>query len=577
MLSRGRTRYLVLGALVAALSMVLQACTSEEPTPTTGPAAQPTAALQSSPTQVPAGPKRGGQVVLGWNVVPDILDPIYPVANQYGEQAMFDALISPNNQMIPTPQLAESWDVSENTYTFHLRKNVKWTDGVPFTANDVKFSWEMFCHPDNAVGRAGCEFLGSVKGQPEYLAGEAAEITGVRVIDDHTLQVELTRSSATFLSIGAGFAIHPKHKWENIPVLERPADPMATLGKGSVGTGPFIVDSYESGGDMIMHANMDYFGGAPYLDQVVLRQCRARDDGVSIFSQLKVGQVQAVGQWCSLLTDFVDEAQADPSLETRPLVGFRAGFVGMNLLDPLFSDIRVRKALSYAINRQALIDTLWGGKTTFLNSCVNPVFTWAVSQDVTAFDNDVEKARQLFEEAGWTLGADGILQKDGVKFDFNFVDVSGGYGTIVAAQWKELGVNARLESTTFGPLWAILSKDRFNPTGGEFQAWGLSVPNGLANDPSDACSRYRSSAYVNFGRWDNSRYDELLDLGDSTGDIGARGRYYKEAAEVMAQDVPHIFVGQFPDVWAWQKGLVIPERKTGYLTFLSLPEWYWEN
>src|SRR3972149_3834707 len=203
-----------LGLLVAVLLLV--AC---------GAAEQPTAT-----PSVPATPSpRVGGTVVASSTHPQSLNPILtPVSTTiFTTPLIYNGLTRPGDGMEPLPDLAGSWDISADglTFTFHLRNGVKWHDGQPFTARDVKYSWEATCHPDNTTGRQICGFFSRVKGATDFTAGKATEIAGIKVLDDQTVQVEMTAIYAPFLTISAGQMIIPKHIWESVPVKEHGAHP----------------------------------------------------------------------------------------------------------------------------------------------------------------------------------------------------------------------------------------------------------------------------------------------------------------------------------------------------------------
>ncbi len=154
----------------------------------------------------------------------------------------FNGLTRPDENAQPSPDLAESWTISDDnlTYTFKLRQGVTFHDGQPFSAQDVKFTWQTICHPENQPARQLAGFFRRVKGVPEYLEGKATEIAGVTIVDDHTIKVELSEIYAPFLSISAGQFIIPQHIWKDVPATELGSHEAARI---PVGTGPFVVES----------------------------------------------------------------------------------------------------------------------------------------------------------------------------------------------------------------------------------------------------------------------------------------------------------------------------------------------
>ena len=551
----------MLGVLMATL--FLAACGSSED-PTSTPAATE-----------PSGSKVGGTVVMSLNH-PQSLNPILnPVSTTiFTVPLFFNGLTKPGDDMEPLPDLAESWDISADglSYTFNLRKDVKWHDGEPFTADDVRFSWEAICHPDNRTGAQICGFFNRVKGASAYKAGTATEITGITTPDAYTVQVEMDEVFSPFLTISAGQMILPEHVWRDVPVSEMSAHP-ASRGDGTIGTGPFVVQSWTANESIVLEANPDYYEGRPNLDRFTLRQTSQRPaEAAARVSQLKVGEVQVMGLYAALPPDNVSEIESDPSNQVRAVVGLANQYVEFNLRNPLLADVRVRKAISYATNRQELWDGLWNGGATFVNGPIHPVPAWAINPDTPLFDNDVDKALELFAEIGWTPGSDGILQKDGEKLTIPLQGCCGlaAYGPVLQQQWKRAGIEVKLESMDFGSFWGPIYLARKHAIA------GLNLPYGLYTDPEYPMGGYFTPG-LNRSGWDNARGKELIRLATSTLDQNERQKHYFELQEIMANDVANLWLGIPDENWAFAKDLVIPEKKTGYLIIRAAKDWYWNK
>lgn len=554
-------RAMVLGVVVATLFLV--ACgSSEDPTSTPRVAE-------------PSSPRVGGSVLMSLNH-PQSLNPILnPVSTTiFTSPLFFNGLTRPGNDMEPLPDLAKTWDISADglTYTFHLRQDVKWHDGEPVTSQDVKFSWEATCHPDNARGAQICGFFSRVEGAPDYKAGNADKISGIKLLDRYTVQVDMSEVFAPFLTLSAGQMILPNHLWEDVPVKEMGAHP-ASRGEGTIGTGPFVVKSWTANESIALEANEEYYEGRPNLERLTLRQTSAAPAAIAArVSQLKVGEIQAMGLYAALPVDNVPEIEADPNLQVRSVVGLANQYVEFNVRNPLLSDVRVRKAISYATNRQDLWDGLWGGKVSFVNGPIHPAHAWAINPDTPLFDNDMDKALELFAEVGWTQGSDGTLEKNGEKFSIPFQGCCGlsSYGPVLQQQWKQAGIEAELESMDFGSFWGPIYLSRKHVIA------GLNLPYGLYTDPEYPMGGYFTPG-LNRSGWDNPRGKELIRLATSTLDQKERQKHYFELQMIMANDVPNLWLGIPDEHWAYAKNLIIPEKKTGYLTIRSAKDWYWKE
>jgi len=555
----------------AALSALvfLAACGSDDATP---PTMVPVAAVTDTP--VPTS-KVGGGVVMSLNH-PQSLNPILnPVSTTiFNSPFFFNGLTKPGDGMEPLPDLAEKWEIVDKglSYNFYLRKDVRWHDGEQFTAADVKFSWEATCHPDNARGAQICGFFSAVKGAIDFKAGNATSISGIKTPDPFTVQVEMNQIFAPFLTVSAAQMILPEHVWGKVAVKEMGAHP-ASRGTGTIGTGPFKVNSWTANEKIELEANTDYYEGRPNLDSLILRQTSPAPPAIAArLSQLKVGEVHAMGLYAAVPADHVAEIEASSRNQIRSLTGLANQYVEFNLRNPLFKDVRMRKAISYATNRNELKEGLWLGKADFVNGPIHPIHSWAINPNTPLFDNDVDKAVALFGELGWTKGSDGILQKDGKKLSIPFQGCCGlaSYGPVLQQQWKRAGIQVELEAMDFGSFWGPVYLAKKHVIA------GLNLPYGLYTDPE-----YPMGGYFTPGRnrsgWDSARGKELIGLATSTSDQKERAKYYFELQTVMANDVPNLWLGIPQEHWGFAKDLVIPEKKTGYLTVRTAKDWYWKN
>lgn len=476
--------------------------------------------------------------------------------------AFFNGLTRPGAELEPEPDLAESWDVNEDgtLYTFHLREGVTWHDDQPFTANDVKFTWELIAHPENVGAAQLYSFFSTLTGAEAFHAGEAGEISGISVVDDLTLEVALDSPWAPFLTIGSNQYIVPQHILGEVPVGQILEQEYA---RSPIGTGPFRFVAWQAGDSYIGEAFENYFEGRPAADTLVIRVSGLDDN--SIITALRSGELNAA----KLSLVGLDSIEGDPSIQVRQNPGRENRYIEFNLAKPLFEDLNVRKALSYGLNRQAIVDAVWQGRATIYNSPFP--YDWGVTRrDTTMFDNDPEQAAQLLDDAGWTLGDDGIREKDGEKFSFTLHTQSSDWPIVVQQQWKEIGVDAQIEFLDFPTL-----STQFYTTG-IFDAVAMWVPYSLYTDPHYSLPGYFLSAN-NRNSYNNPESDELIIAAASTIDEAERERLYHEWQEVIAQDVPHLWIGNPDEISVYSAGLVVPERESAYLAWREVEDWYWSE
>jgi len=476
--------------------------------------------------------------------------------------AFFSGLTQPGADLTPEPDLAESWEENEDGthYVFHLREGVTFHDGQPFTANDVKFTWELIAHPENLSSAQLFSFFQPITGAQAFRDGQAEEVEGITVVDDLTVEVTLDQPWAPFLTIGSNQYIVPRHILGEVPVSEILEHEYA---RNPVGTGPFRFVAWQAGDSYIGEAFEDYYAGRPAADTLVLRTSGLDDNGIITAlrsGELNAGKISLVG---------LDSLEGDPSIQIRQGPGLENRYIEFNLAKPLFQDVNVRKALSYALRRQELVDAIWQGRATIYNSPFP--YDWDVTKtDTTLYDNDPEEAARLLDEAGWTLGDDGIREKDGEKFSFTLHTQSQDWPLVIQQQWREAGIDAQVEYLDFPTL-----QSQFYTTE-VFDAIAMWVPYSYYTDPHYALPGYFLSAN-NRNSYENPKSDELIMAAASTVDREERVRLYHEWQEVIAQDVPHLWIGNPDEVTAYSAGLVVPDLPTNYLRWRKVGDWFWSE
>jgi peptide/nickel transport system substrate-binding protein len=518
----------------------------------------------------PPGARRGGTAVFfgsqeGAHLFPSFSSfstVIVPTA------PFFNGLTKPGPNLEPVPDLAESWTVSPDGkgYTFKLRQGVKWHDGQPFSAGDVKFTWEVIAHPDNKTSGQLFTFFDRIEGAADFRAGKAPEIAGVRVVDDATVEVRLSEPSAIFLTIGSNQYIVPRHVLKDVPVGEMLKHPYA---RAPIGTGPFAFEGWKAGDSIVGKAFDDHFAGRPHLDRVVFRILPGADQN-TLISGLKSNELHAVSGNTGISLDTYDLLQGDPTVRTILKPGQNNQYIEFNLKKPLFEDVRVRKALSYALDRKAIAEAVWKGRAEIYNSVFASGEWWPTKKDTTLFDNDPAQARRLLDEAGWTLGADGIREKGGQKFRFTMYSIFNDWPLVVQQQWRQIGIDMQHEFIDFATMNAQYYSTK------TFDAVGLQIINTLYTDPHYPLPGYFASK-LNRNGYNNPQSDELLDKAAAASTQDERRRYYYEWQEVVARDVPHLWIGTPGQAYAYSADLVTPDRTNGYFDWRDVKEWYWRK
>ncbi|MDX2478844.1 MAG: peptide-binding protein [Desulfuromusa sp.] len=431
---------------------------------------------------------------------------------------IYNGLIRYDKNLQIEGELAESWEISEDnlTITFHLRKGVTWHDGAPFTAADVKFNYQLYIDPQT----------------PTAYAESFKQVTGVETPDPYTFIVHYEKPYAPAL-ISWATSIHPKHLLDGEDITK------SRLARQPVGTGPYRFVEWLGGEKIVLESNPDYFEGQPYIKRVVYRII---PDISTQFLELQTGSLDYMG-----LSPLQFSRQTDTPAFRRlynkyRYLNFGYTYLGYNLKRPMFQDKRVRQALTYAINKQELIDGVLLGYGTVATGPYKPD-TWVYNADVPKYPYNPDKARQLLAEAGWQdTDGNGILDKDGKELSFTIVtnqgnDLRSKTGEIIQRRFKAVGVAVKLRIIE----WATFLKEFINP--GNFDATILGWTGGPEPDQYNIWHSSKTGPReLNFIGFKNTEVDSLLEGGRRVFDLQQRKVYYDRFQEILAEEQPYTFL-----------------------------------
>ncbi len=294
-------------------------------------------------------------------------------------------LVDGNIEVVP--DLAESWEPNDDLtqFTFKLRQDATWHDGEPVTAEDVKFTFDTILNPDITA----------------RFRGPISSVQSVDMVDDYTVTFNLASPFAPLpVMLGYNQAIVPKHLLDGQD-LNQPADFLAA----PVGSGPFKFKELSQGAYLEVEANEDYFGGRPNLDGIIFQVIT---DGNARVAQVKSGDVD----FTVIEPPQIDSVKDDANLKIVEATQVNYYFFAFNHTVERLQDARVRQALTMALNRQAIVDTVLKGYGQIANGPIHPSLGDYYNPDVTTYAYDQDGAKALLEEAGWTAGSDGILAND---------------------------------------------------------------------------------------------------------------------------------------------------------------------
>lgn len=470
---------------------------------------------QNSTTTLVA--QRGGTYVEGVVGQPASLNPLF-LENQTDHDIaalVFSGLTRLSVDGRIEPDLARTWEISDDqmTYTFHLRDDVFWHDGNPFSAVDVLYTIRV---------------LQDFTYDGDLALAEVWRTARVEMVDPLTIRVTLPQPYAPFLSFTA-FGILPEHLLGGFSVAELPHLPFS---RHPIGTGGWRV--VEVGSESItLAAHPEYYGPTPMLDRVVLR---FYPDAFAILEGYRRGEVLGLGQ---VSPQAVSRVAEEPTLTlwSAPRTGF-SGIV-LNLNRPLFTDLRVRQALLYGLDRQTLIAETLNGQGLIAHSFIVPT-NWAYNPGVLQYPFSRRQARELLDNAGWVdQDGDGVREKDGTPLAFTLVVVDEDRLQVrlaeeIAQQWARIGASVEVNAVSL----QVLERDILAPR--DFDAAMITILD-LPSDPDPYPLFHSSQAQGegrNFSGFASARADRLMVEGRNNLDPQTRREIYFDLQEIFAEQLP---------------------------------------
>jgi ABC-type transport system substrate-binding protein len=443
-------------------------------------------ALAQDYTPDPAA-KQGGEITVTYHDDVATLDPAigYDWQNWSMIKSLFDGLMDyvPGTTTL-RPGLAESYDVSKDgmTFTFHLRKGVKFSNGREMTADDVKYSLDRVTNPKTQSPGAG--FFGSIKGYDKMADGSATNLEGVKVVDPATVEITLNRPDATFLQVMAlNFSfIVPKEAVEAAG---------ADFGKHPVGTGAFKMTDWTLGQQIVFERNADYWRkGEPYLDKITFQ---VGQEPVVALLRLQKGEIDIAGD--GIPPAKFTEVMADPAQAALVVskASLQTGYITMNMNMPPFDKLEVREAVNMAINKERITQIINGrAKPT---GQVLPPGMPGYDPNFKGFAYDPDGAKALLAKAGFADGFETQL------YVYN-TDPNPRIAQAIQQDLAKIGIKASIQS---------LAQANVIQAGGEPASAAMIWSGGMAwvadfPDPSDFYGPILSCQSAEPGGWNWAHY-----------------------------------------------------------------------
>jgi len=489
--------------------------------------------------------KYGGTLVMV-HTDPGVMNPLLEGGWPHFPRMSFNGLVDFDPQGNIIPSLASSWKISPDnlTYTFQLRPDVKWHDGRPLTAEDVKFTVEKILDPK--VGSRLNLYFQSVK--------------EVQVTGPHTIVFKLKEPDPVFLA-NQWSGILPKHIWEKEDFAK------SNYNVIPVGSGPWKVKEWVRGDHMTFEANAEYFGGKPYLDRIVMKVI---PDATVAFAALEKGDVDYLpfkGVVGGPPYQLVDRLKQSPNLEVKVYEVSSMQRLFFRNDKPPFNNPKVRQAIAHAIDRKFIIQRLLFGYGQISNSEGAPAMKEVFNAKVPQYDFDVAKANQLLDEAGLRKGADGVRLKTRI---YGTPGVRAIMSEIIKEQLKAVGIQTDIVINEWTTYYNAVRQTR--TVDGVFTIFSLpNVP-----DPTTESPRYHSKEIrpggFNYLFYSNPRIDAIIDETQRTLDREKRVKLLYEYQDILARDVPFIPLYVLAGVDVWNKkftGFQVSEWGGASLTYLD--------
>lgn len=570
-------RWRALPLTVVALAGALTACGGSSSDSSTDDASTSTGA--STVAQDRGTPQRGGRLLVALTDEPGVLNPLFTTeaAADVSRSMVVEPLFQALQDGTYEPFLASEIPTVENggisrdgiDVTYRLRDGITWSDGEPFTANDLVFTYEAITNPRSTAA----------------IASSYGLVRSVRAVDDHTVRVTMRRPNPRYLEL---FDVTlPEHVLRSPVVTTR--SPQARL---PLGTGPFVYARWDSGDQVTLTRNASYWRDPelPNLDGITFKITGDRTTAVNSFVNGEYDTIFYLAN--SDLPAVSDAVESGDPLELVMQEGpSHAAFLWLNQSDegaagrpnPVLGDPAVREAIDLAVDRDSIIDDVVEGFGTKIGSFIYAGFA---AHEIEPTPFDPAQAEQVLEEAGWVKGDDGIREKDGVRAEIDFTTVSGNQSykliqQLIQQNLKDVGIAVNLRTDSLSEIFAglqdggVLANRRYDL---------MMSLDGYYSDPADYVHTFTSASIPSADNPSGFSYahrsvpelDRLAEQATTTIDPEERRRLYGEIADVFAAErisLP-LYASQWG--WAWNERLrgVTVDAWDGQWANPDIADWY---
>ena len=428
------------------------------------------------------------------------------------DELIFDSLVRKDEHFNLQPGVAESWEIPDpQNYIFHLHHDIRFHDGRPLTARDVK--WTLDTMRDGS--------LLTLKGAAYKL------VDSVETPDDFTVRLHLKEPFSPLLwnLTGGAFGVVPYGSDKN-------------FGRSPIGSGPFRFVSLSQDSEVVLERNDSYWGEHAKIQRL---RFNIVPDTTTRALELRKGSADIAVT--SLTPDIVNTLKRESNLRIIEQPGSSLQYLAFNLRDPILKDVRVRQALAYAIDRGPILHYVFGDLGRLADSILPPEH-WAYNGQVAHYPHDPARANDLLDGAGYARG------KDGMRFHLTMKISTAEESTrllaaVLQQQLKQVGIALDIRSFEFATFFSDVIK-------GEFQLYSLRWVGYSNQDPDIFEDVFHSASFPpkrdNRGYYSNPRLDQFIDEGRRIADPEKRKQIYAEVQEILARDLPYIDLWYFDNV-----------------------------
>ncbi|PAD77736.1 ABC transporter substrate-binding protein [Paenibacillus campinasensis] len=438
---------------------------------------------------------------------------------------LYTPLVKVDPNGLPVPGLAERWEISEDglTYTYYLREGLKYSDGSPMTAEDVAFTWTLLHDPSydgiNTVVES------RIVGGQDYKDGKADAIEGIQVIDERTISVTLEETNATALTVLGGQILSKAYYGKDYTFGN--LDYIKDLHANPITNGPYKLERFIPGQEVRFVANEHYVFGKPKTEYFIYKTSEG-----DTWQFVETGEVD-YGSFTAT-EDNLERLTGLGFLDLIPSTASNYGYNQLNLERDHLQDKRVRQALTYGLDRQLIYVEARQGAGQLANIPSSPILWSYTEEDINPYPYDPEKAKELLDEAGWVVGADGIREKDGQKLRINYLgsksESTDIFIAVASENYAEIGVDFVPEQ--FPDFNTLSAKVR----NGDYDMASFSTT--IISDPSQGVFRFTKGQTPGY---DNPVIDDLYAKSLATSDIEERKAIYHEMFKILNDELPVMF------------------------------------